>query len=250
MDILNSDWLLTMLDKSSDAARQRLLNLFGILDDWLQAPHMREHLGQDAAASGAVPVLLQYLTQQSRALRAPAPEALAHQLYFMAQTALQQELRLPGCQACVHARQAAQALLDAQLSSRRQRIGTYGLAAGLLAVAGVSGYLALNLLRPAPIALHAALEPLEPPHIAAVLPPAQANPVHTAEMFASIERMRGGVCHYFEALMLPEGQQGVYLHNVVAGEVSMDAADQALAARLMQRVRCDYAPMLMKNSTS
>ena len=248
MDLLNSDWLLAMLDKSSGATRQRLLNLFDILDDWLQTSRTREHLEQgNPLPDASAPALLQYLAQQSRALRAPAPEALAHQLYFMAQSAVQQEIRTPGCKACVHARQAAQALLDAQLATRRRHYGHYGLAAGLLIVAGLSGYLMMHLLRPAPTALHAEVEPA---HESLTLAPAYTNPVRTAEMYASLERMRGGVCHYFEALMLPEGQQGVYLRNVVAGEVSSDASDRALAAQLMQRVPCDYAPMLMKNSIS
>ena len=249
MDLLNSDWLLAMLDKSSDATRQRLLNLFDILDDWLRTSQMREHLDQgNTLPDAAEPALLQYLAQQSRALRAPAPEALAHQLYFMAQSAVQQEIRTPGCKACVHARQAAQALLDAQLATTpRRHYGHYGLAAGLLIVAGLSGYLMMSLLQPAPTALHAKVEPA---HESVTLPTVYTNPVRTAEMYASLERMRGGVCHYFEALMLPEGQQGVYLRNVVAGEVSSDASDRALAAQLMQRVPCDYAPMLMKNSTS
>ena len=105
----------------------------------------------------------------------------------------------------------------------------------------------MSLLQPAPTALHAKVEPA---HESVTVPTVYTNPVRTAEMYASLERMRGGVCHYFEALMLPEGQQGVYLRNVVAGEVSSDASDRALAAQLMQRVPCDYAPMLMKNSTS
>ena len=253
MDILNSDWLLAMLEKSSGKASQRLLNLFDILGDWLQAPHIREHLKRDNRSAVETPAaLLQYLTEQSRILRAAAPETLAHQLYFIAVGALQQELRTPGCQAFLHARQAAQALVDTQKpAEHKPSLSRYGMAASLAAIAGLSSYLAFSLLQPTSATAMATLHtPTVAAHQTLALPATYANPVHTAEMYASIERMRGGVCHYFEALMLPEGQQGVYLRNVVGGEVSTDAADQAVAARLMQRVRCDYAPMLMKNSTS
>ena len=249
MDILNSDWLLAMLEKSSGAAHQRLLNLFDILGDWLQAPHVREHLDRDNTPAAETPAaLLQYLTKQGQTLRAAAPETLAHQLYFMALGALQQELSSPGCQALSHARQAAQALVDTQRSSLyKPSLSRYGMAASLLVIAGLSSYLIFSPRQPAPALLHAQVDAV---HLPMALPATYVNPVHTAEMYASIERMRGGVCHYFEALMLPEGQQGIYLRNVVGGEVSTDATDQAMAAKLMQRVRCDYAPMLMKNSTS
>ena len=74
MDILNSDWLLAMLEKSSGKASQRLLNLFDILGDWLQAPHIREHLKRDNRSAVETPAaLLQYLTEQGRTLRAAAP---------------------------------------------------------------------------------------------------------------------------------------------------------------------------------
>ena len=249
MDILNSDWLLAMLEKSSGAARHRLLNLFDILDDWLQAPHVREHLIPDHTYDVETPAaLLRYLTQQGQALRATAPETLAHQLYFMALGALQQELHNPGCQALSHARQAAQALVDTQRPSvHKPSLSRYGMAASLLVIAGLSSYLAFSPRQPAPALMQAQADTV---HLPMALPATYANPVHTAEMYASIERMRGGVCHYFEALMLPEGQQGVYLRSVVGGEISTDATDQAIAAKLMQRVRCDYAPMLMKNSMS
>jgi hypothetical protein len=248
VDILNSDWLPAKLEKSGGSPRQRLLGLFDVLDNWLQAPQLPQQLQQAASQTNVAPPLLHYLTRQGRILRVPAPEALAHQLYFMAHNALQQEMAAPGCRACFHARKAAQALLDAQLPAARSRLRSYGLAAGLLIIAGFSSYLALGLQSSAPDALapYAETESSRP----AALMPAHANPVHTAEMYASLERMRGGVCHYYEALMLPEGQQGIYLRNVVGGEVSTDASNQALAARLMQRVHCDYAPMLMKNSTS
>ena len=68
-------------------------------------------------------------------------------------------------------------------------------------------------------------------------------------MYASIEQMRAGVCQYPEALAIPESQQAVYLQIVVGGQVPTKADDQVLAGQLMQKVRCTYTPMLMKNST-
>ncbi|HLD09162.1 MAG TPA: hypothetical protein VJB68_03860, partial [Methylophilaceae bacterium] len=69
-----------------------------------------------------------------------------------------------------------------------------------------------------------------------------------AALFATIEQMRKGECQYPEALQLPDSQKGIYLTNVVGGQISLNAADQALVAQLLKKVRCNYTPMLMKNS--
>jgi len=37
---------------------------------------------------------------------------------------------------------------------------------------------------------------------------------------------------------------------VIGGQVSPNVKDQELARTLMQKVRCDYVPILMANSTS
>ena len=42
MQLLQSDWLIRMLKKSADTPQLRMLNLFTILDDWIDAPNMRE----------------------------------------------------------------------------------------------------------------------------------------------------------------------------------------------------------------
>lgn len=40
--IVNSEWLIRMLKKSSTIPQQRLLSVFPILSDWLDAPFMSE----------------------------------------------------------------------------------------------------------------------------------------------------------------------------------------------------------------
>ena len=49
MDILNSDWLVNMLKKSSGTPHGRLLSLFEILEDWLNAPNIAEQIKAKAA---------------------------------------------------------------------------------------------------------------------------------------------------------------------------------------------------------
>lgn len=248
MDILNSAWLLSMLKKSGSSSQQRLLSLFDILADWLAAPHIRETLSLNKEEDSASINLLNYLTEEAKISGAQMPEVLAQQLYFMALGALQEELRTPGSNAVAHAKEAAKALIRVQTQQEhfKSRPLVYGLAASLFVMVGVSGMLmpgVIEFAKPAPSSI-AQLTNVQPPPVSI-----EANPARTAAMYASIEQMRSGVCQYPEALMIPESQQAVYLQNVVGGQVSSKAADQELAGQLMQKVRCNYTPMLMKNST-
>lgn len=76
------------------------------------------------------------------------------------------------------------------------------------------------------------------------------NPKRLSEMISSREKMRHGTCIFPEALMMAEADRGIYLRTVVYGEITSDFKEQEVANRLMQTVRCDYTPMLMKNSVS
>ena len=61
MDILNSDWLISMLKKSSESPHGRLLSLFEILEDWLNAPNIAEQIKTKAVAPTSN-LLQDYLT--------------------------------------------------------------------------------------------------------------------------------------------------------------------------------------------
>ncbi len=50
MEILNSPWLIKMLEKSSKSPHGRLLNLFDILEDWLDAPSVAAHVRAQAGS--------------------------------------------------------------------------------------------------------------------------------------------------------------------------------------------------------
>ena len=63
MDILNSAWFISMLKKSGKSPQARLLSLFDILGDWLQAPNMRELIMQQQIETPTPSTeLLTYLT--------------------------------------------------------------------------------------------------------------------------------------------------------------------------------------------
>lgn len=245
--------------KSGSSPQQRLLSLFDILADWLDAPHpaltesphIRETINLNMEESSAPNRLLDYLTEEAKASGAQMPDILAQQLYFMALGALQEESRTPGSNAIHHAQKAAKALIRAQTQKEhfKNRPLMYGLAASLFVMMGVGGLLVFGLPEQAQPTLGTIAQEANT-QAKPVIHEAEASPTQTAAMFASIEQMRTGVCQYPEALALPEAQQAVYIQNVIGGQVSSKVKDQELARNLMQKVRCDYAPMLMKNSIS
>ncbi len=249
MDILNSSWFLAMLKKAAATPRERLLALFDILDDWVNAPHIREKFSAVEINGEEPQALLEYLTAQAAGSGAQAPEVLAQQLYFMATSMLQEELRSPGCAASQHAKQVAQALIQAQAEQGRfiSKRSAYAMAASVFLVTGIASMLIFGVASPF------GDKPNTASGIVAVTPATntksvEASPEQTAALFATIEQMRKGECQYPEALQLPDSQKGVYLTNIVGGQISSNAADQALVAQLLKKVRCNYTPTLMKNS--
>jgi len=247
MDILNSVWFLGMLRKSGQTPRQRLLGMFDILADWLEAPTVRTALAADQVYPQPAHDLERFLAQEARALNAALPELLAQQLYFMALTALKEEIANPRCGSLQHARTAAEALLRAQkqqpLNVSRQF--AFGMAVSLIASLAI-GVMYLSSPHPQ-IEASVKTATIESNPTAAPVSDV-ASPSQTAELFASLEQMRRGECYFPEALQLPDSEKTVYIENVVGGQMTVNAQDQALMRKLMSKVRCNYTPALMANS--
>jgi hypothetical protein len=250
MDILNSEWLIKMLEKSSAKPQDRLLNLFDILEDWLDAPAVNtQHnaIKINQTNSGA---LKKFLTTEATKAGAEMPEMLADQLYFMAVAAIQEKLQSSNSQISFsHAKNAARALIAAQCKKEFhiQKSAAYAIAASfLIAVLGLSYSSILNLENGAKtlVASQSALLTNENSEE----PAAIANPEQTAALVAQLELMRHGNCQLIEAIQLPESQKAIYINMVVNGRVSTDPKEQVIAMDLIKRTRCNYTPMLMANS--
>ncbi|HEY0268962.1 MAG TPA: hypothetical protein VGC12_06970 [Methyloradius sp.] len=255
MTIIDSSWFLNKLKAASDKPEQTLLAVFDLLSE------MPDHEQLPENPEIARTVLPAYLTQQAKDAGLQAPELLAQQIYHMANNALIQQQANPGSNALHHAKQAAAALIQVQrkpgwLQIAQQYVSAkpfqYGLAASLFMLGAtgiVVGYQGLHA-KATPEILAVAETDVSLDNPQNTNPDASmASPADTAEMYTTIEKMRDGRCHYIEALQLPTAQQGVYLQNVIAGQVSSKASDQKMARELMSKVSCDYTPMLMKNST-
>lgn len=248
MEILNSEWLIAMLKKSGGTPNNRLLHLFDVLDDWLDAPHLNADIGLKPTHNEKP--LVQFLAIESAKAGAAMPELLANQLYFMAIAAAQEKLLHHNKASMIHAKNAARALIAAQ--TKREILLTkksaYAIAAStVLLISGLIGYQFVNSSNVQTVQASKGLSVDNPPKVAAN---EYASPAKTAALFARVEQMRKGDCQLVEALQLPESYKKVYFENVVLGQISTNPEEQVLANKLLDMVRCNYTPMLMANSKS
>ena len=136
MDILNSDWLIKMLEKSSTNPHARLLKLFDILEDWLDAPNIHAQINAINTTQTNTHILQDFLTLEATKAGAAMPEILANQLYFMAVAATQEKLQANNPKSLSHAKSAANALIMAQTKKEFhiKKSSAYAIAASFFAV--------------------------------------------------------------------------------------------------------------------
>ncbi len=241
-----------MLKKAGNTPQARLLSLFDILDDWTEAPGVNAKVVPNSKNNA----LQSYLSLEAAKAGAAYPEMLATQLVLMAISACKSKLE-EGAEASNHgdadnvlrhAKNAAEALISAQTKKefRIERSFAYAIAASFVATLVVAGSLFILQNHPAKIRQ---MVQTTPANLSAFTgSPLIANSEETAALIAQIDLMRKGSCQLPEAIQLPDSYKKVYFENIVAGQISTDPADQKLVRELLQKVRCNYTPMLMANS--
>lgn len=243
MDVLDSQWLLRMLSRAGDSPAERLTALFDILQDWLDAPHLRE-VWQHQAPCGDHPRLLNYLKREATAGGAASPDELAHQVLFLAIGALQEELRSPDCGALAYARQAVQLLVDMELGRARGRSTSTRRMAALatLAVSVISGMLVADGTGRLPGTLPTSTTGLQ---VSATPLASSISPDQVAALHDSLERIRQGQCMYPQALMLPASQRAIFLENFIDGWTPGPQPSMRELQELASKVDCYYPPVAM-----
>lgn len=248
MDIFNSQWLLNMLAKSSKTPQGRLLSLFDILEDWLNAPDVHVKVAKNAAQNA---LLIAFLTEQAAACGAASPAILAEHLALIARNAAQQEINQPGCGSLIHAKKAANALILAQTQKEwpalkvSNKSAIYGVAASLLVASIAVAWL--------PAWQHGSPQVVAAKNVVNVaeitsLYETKLSAQDAVTMYAKYEKMRNGTCQFPEALQIPDKDKAVYLENVVGGKIPTNLSDLAIANAYLEKVRCNFTPMLMANS--
>ena len=260
LDLINSEWLVHMLKKSSSKPQTRLLNLFDILEDWLDAPSvLQSNLQQAIAFSSADHYsskaanrhLQEFLASEAAKAGAALPEMLANQLYFMAIAAAEEKIHAKNPLSLTHAKNAASALISAQTEKdfRIAKSSAYALAASFLGAFVVAG--SLFIFNQTDSQSEHQSDPKIAqikPIVVAVVPSQMASAQQTSALIAQIDQMRKGNCQLIEALQLPDSYKKVYFENIVLGQISTNLNDQKLVHQLLDMVRCNYTPMLMANS--
>lgn len=243
--LLQSDWLIRMLDKSGRPASHRLLALFNILDDLLSSP-IAQQAPTPAADSYPADRLQNYLTSQAHQAGARLPDMLANQLYFMALSACQEKLLHPQSTALQQAKQAAQALIDVQTKREIDwlAIRNYGVVILTLFLGITGGYYWHMQVTPDPSLQAKAPDDPPPAHPLSQ----EASPSETAAIYSRLETMKHGDCRLLEAIQLPERLKSVYIENIINGHVTTNRDEQVLVNQLLDQVKCNYTPKLMVNS--
>lgn len=250
MDILHSNWLIQMLKKAGKTPQARLLSLFDILDDWTEAPGVAEQFNQLAPNNDAS-MLKTYLSLEAAKAGAALPEMLATQLYFMALSAMQEKLLSHNHAGLIHAKNAAKALITAQTKKEFHiaRSSVYAIAASFIGALVITGSILLMNQQKTESPPQLAMTADETNVFNPAMNNSVATPQSTAALVAQIEQMRSGNCQLLEAIQLPDKYKSIYFQNIVLGQISTDPSEQALVRDLLQKIRCNYTPMLMKKST-
>jgi hypothetical protein len=72
--------------------------------------------------------------------------------------------------------------------------------------------------------------------------------IDASRMYAKYEQMRQGTCQFPEVLQIPDEHKSIYLENVVGGKLPNDLDDLGVANFYLEKVRCNFTPMLMAAS--
>lgn len=253
MDIFNSQWLLNMLAKSSKTPQGRILSLFDILSDWLDAPSVelknQLKISQNTISNQQ---LIEYCASQAKACGAENPAMLAEHIVLIARNAAQQEINQPGCNSLAHAKKAANALILAQTQkewffSKRvsAKPAVYAIAASACLLASVAAWLPALIQSNRP---QTALASTNSGNTKPAPTSTRLTAHDAANMYAKYEQMRNGTCQFPEAIQIPDKDKAIYLDNVVGGKLPTDLNDLATANFYLEKVRCNFTPMLMAHS--
>ena len=251
MDIFNSPWLIKMLAKSSRLPQERLLNLFDILDDWLKAPNFDKTATLDSISNS---LLITYCIDQAIAIGAENPDILAEHIVLIAHSAAQHAIEQPESSSLLHAKKAAQALIQAQTqktgllaSIRESRPALYGIAASMFIAIGAAAIWAPMLIhQQTQTQMTQQTDQIENAITNSIVTENKPlTAIDASRMYAKYEQMRQGTCQFPEALLIPDKHKSIYLENVVGGKVPTDLDDLSIANFYLEKVRCNFTPMLM-----
>jgi len=237
MHVITSDWLKRMVMKSATNPEARITSLFAILQDWLEAPGMRELLLADNLDNKKLHAFVFSLVTEAKLL---SPEKTAFQLQYMLLGAINAELRNPGNGAMACAGEAAAIIVE---SARPPRFAKPAITmASLVMFVFIVGALLIAMALPQKKAIPVTVRIAPKTDIITVA----SRPDRLAAIYQMHERIQVGQCSYPQALMLAPEQRAPFMQGVVNID-SLNTASSNLeeVSRLYQKVECSYAPAAM-----
>lgn len=115
MELLNSSWLIHLIEDSNQKPTEKLLSLYPLLETWLHAPGIREGIAKDHQEGQPLvqtcPALTSHLVFLATEAKLKNPLSVVTQMMILLQGAIAEELRNPGMGALNSAQQAAKAVL-------------------------------------------------------------------------------------------------------------------------------------------
>ena len=241
------EWLVKMLQHAAHHPGGRIMAMFDLLQDWMDAPGLRQALQPDMLAQAPGEPLLDYLEQQARLAGCSDPDDCARQIYYLALGALQETLSHPGGSAVGDARKAAEILLAAHSKPTNTHVHA-AIAAALLCLLALPAIVLQQPTldaSPSPPQVVARAEPLTLATQGVRAEPASYSPDRLSSMHQTLEKLQQGVCQYPQALMLPPEQRSILIENIVNGELSANHQRMQLAQKVALQVDCYYAPIAM-----
>lgn len=115
MDVLNSSWLMHMMNTSAKKPADQLLSIYSCLNFWMLVPGVREIVAKtysiDVPLMRSCPVLTAHLIKLAGEAKLVNPTIFVTQMFLLLQGAISEELRSPGTGALLKAQDAAKAIM-------------------------------------------------------------------------------------------------------------------------------------------
>lgn len=235
------------MSSKADEPSKQLLSLFDVLHETIQK---RSQVAPDKIFN---PTLNKHCVKLSQQAQANHPKILADHLLFIAENAFLQEAAHPESKSLIHAKKVARALIQAQTHTpnffqpftQRPKL----LAGGLISFCAllVAGWL---FFTPSATTSPQTSVPIEAADNSKTTRSLQDSlTAHEASaMYTKFEMMRKGTCRYIEAIQIPDQDKAVYLESVVGGKLPSNLKDLATANAYLEKIDCNYTPMLMQKS--
>ncbi|HEY7986289.1 MAG TPA: hypothetical protein VIE17_05155 [Methylophilaceae bacterium] len=228
MELFESSWFFSMVEKRGSTPKQRLLAVFTIAAEWIAAPGLREKFSletvNDTSSSQQFQHLTAFLNRLSVSAKARNPAMLSNQLALLLIGAIAEQLRHPEMQVLEEAADAAQVLVSSACTRTfniRFGYGT-GLAASVLAV-----FIGWHLLTQPVMPVAAAPQVAIYHNIMPVAAVRQVNPDEVEAVLALHEQILRGECNAPHLAMLPPDQTTAYMNVIESRQPDDPAADEA-----------------------